>query len=285
MKALGGCLGLSVVALSVHLLASPTHAAGPGEGAVYEDQGEPLEGKPIEPDTDFISIYTGAEFVEDSDFVWAGVIGALNGDLSRRGFLLQGFGGFGNYDYLNSEVAGGKVNADLTEASGLLGYQFFAGNVRFRAFGGVDWQDNDLSPPDPANPVSGNETDFIATGAITTTGPKPLYFDLFGSYSIVNQTYWSKARIGYNFGRLVIGPEGAFYGNENFNSQRAGAFIKFPLAPRLSVTLAGGFNFVANDEFFEELGGDLEEVSTGSFGGLGGITDGGYGNISISTWF
>ncbi len=109
-------------------------------------------------------------------------------------------------------------------------------------------------------------------------GPKPLYFDLFGSYSIVNQTYWSKARVGYNFGRVVIGPEGAFYGNENFNSQRAGAFIKLPLAGKLNVTLAGGFNFVTNDDFFKTIG-------SGSFGGLGGISDGGYGSISLSTWF
>jgi hypothetical protein len=46
----------------------------------------------------------------------------------------------------------------------------------------------------------------------------------------------------------------------------------------MDVIVAGGFNFVANDEFFDELG-------SGSFGGLGGISDGGYGNVSISTWF
>ena len=73
--------------------------------------------------------------------------------------------------------------------------------------------------------------------------------------------------------------------NENFNSQRAGAFITFPLASRLALTLAGGFNFVANDEFFEELESGFKKIPAGSFGGLGGITDGGYGNVSISTWF
>ena len=185
-------------------------------------------------------------------------------------------------EYRNSVVPGGTVDGELTEASGLLGYQFFAGNVRFRAFGGVDWQNNDLSPPDSTNPVSGSETDFVATGNITTVGPRPLYFDLFSSYAITNQTYWARGRVGYNFGRIVIGPEGWFYGNENFNSQRAGAFIKVPIAPRLAVTASGGFNFVANDKFFNEIG---DVFSSGSFGGLGGVTNGGYGTVSLSTWF
>ncbi len=68
--------------------------------------------------------------------------------------------------------------------------------------------------------------------------------------------------LGVRLGRVVIGPEGAFFGNVNFNSQRAGAFIKFPLGKRLDVTAAGGLNFVANDEIFKGIG-------SGEFGGLG----------------
>jgi hypothetical protein len=271
------------VAVSLSLLGSSARGAGPGESADSLDLNTPVPSSVA--DVDFMTIYSGFEFVDDANFFYAGLLAALNGDLSRRGLLIQGFGGIGHYQYLNSAVSSGRVDAELTEASGLVGYQFFTGNLRFRAFGGVDWQNTNLSPPDPANPVSGSETDFVATADVETVGSNPLYFDLFGSYSITNQTYSSKARIGYNFGRVVVGPEGAFYGNENFNSQRAGAFLKFPLSRKLQVTLAGGFNFVANDEFFEELGGGLQEVTTGAFGGLGGITDSSYGNISITTWF
>jgi len=265
------------------IYALPAFAGGPGEGAGPYEITAPTP-TPV-PGTDFISFYTGAEFVKDSNMVYGGAIAALNGDLARGGFLIQGFGTWGNYQYRNSAVTGGTVDGELVEASGLLGYQFFAGNVRIRAFGGVDWQNNHLSPPDPSNPVSGSETDFVATGNFTTVGPRLLYLDLFGSYSITNQTYWARGRLGYKFGALrtiTVGPEGWFYGNENFNSQRAGAFIKFPLGPRLSVTASGGFNFVANNEFFNEIGGVF---SSGEFGGLGGITNGGYGTVSISTWF
>jgi hypothetical protein len=170
------------------------------------------------------------------------------------------------------------VDGDITEASGLVGYQFYTGNVRFRTFVGVDWQDNSLHPPDPANPVAGGQTGVVVTADLETVGPRPFYYDLYGSFTSANDTYWSKVRVGYNFGRIVIGPEGAFYGDENFHSERAGAFVKFGLLRRLDVTVAGGFNAVDNNQFINALG-------SGSFAGLGGLVDGGYGNVSISTWF
>jgi hypothetical protein len=132
--------------------------------------------------------------------------------------------------------------------------------------------DNSLHPPDPENPVSGSNTGVVATADIKTVGDQRLFFNLYGSYSLVNNTYWSRARVGYNFG-----PEGAFYGGETFNSERAGAFIDLKFR-RFDLTFAGGFNFVANKEFFDALG-------SGSFAGLGGIfADSGYGNVS-TTWF
>lgn len=267
--------------------------SGPGEAATFpqEEDVVPIEEIPEarppvpQPAPATFSLYTGYSWVEDSNFYYAGGIAALNGDLSSRDFLIQGFAGWGDYDYFNSIVPGGKVNGELTELSGLLGYQVFAGKVKFSAFAGVDWQDNKLSPRDPSNPVSGSETDFVATANMETTGPERLYLKLYGAYSIVNQTYWAKSRIGYKFGelrRFKIGPEGAFFGNENFNSQQVGAFVSIPLGIRLDVTLSGGFNFVANDEFFEQLETGFAE---GSFGGLGGLTDGGYANVTVSTWF
>ena len=78
------------------------HAAGPGEAAGPVDLNPPVP-EPV-LDTDFISIYTGFEFVDDSNFYYAGFVAALNGDLLRQGFLFQGFGGIGDYDYLNSAL-------------------------------------------------------------------------------------------------------------------------------------------------------------------------------------
>jgi len=216
-------------------------------------------------------------------------VAALNGDFSRNGFLIEGFAGWGDYSYPNSLVPGGKVDAELTQLTALLGYQVFAGKVKLSASGGVDWQDTRLSPNDPTNPVNGSATDFIAKGNMETPLSERFDLRLYGAYSIVNETYWAKGRVGYKFGeslRFKVGPEGAFYGNENQDSQQAGAFISIPVGQRLNLDLSGGFNFVANDEFFQTLeSGGQTFFATGSFGGLGGLTDGGYANVSLSTWF
>jgi hypothetical protein len=269
---------LMAVAATSFVIDSTAHAAGPGDPIAPVDLTPATS--PTNPD--WVVLYSGYEFVNSANNFYTGGIVALNGDISRRGFLIQGIGDFGNYNYLNSAVPGGKVNADFTEASGLLGYQVFAGNVRFASFVGVDWQDDSLHPPDPTNPISGSRTGFMVTGDVKTVGPQRLYYDLYGSFSTAFDTYWAKARVGYNFGKIVIGPDGAFYGNENSHSQRAGAFINFPLhlfrKPGFNVSVAGGFNFVTNKEIPTSTTSDF-------FGGLGGLVNGGYGNVSISTFF
>ncbi len=284
---------ISTIASIVFVLSLPSaHAAGPsgpGEPVDFPDDATvPADGisgdaSPVAEagETDFMSLYTGYSYAEDSNFYYVGASAALNGDSSRRGFLIEGFAGWGDYHYFNSVVPGGKVDAKLTELSALLGYQVFVGKVELSASAGVDWQDTRLSPKDPTNSTSGSEIDFITTASMKTPLSERLDLKLYGGYSIVNETYWAKGRIGYKLGksrRVKIGPEGAFYGNENQNSQQAGAFISFPLGKRLDLSLAGRFNFVTNDEFFTKIG-------SGSFGGLGGLTDGGYASVTLSTWF
>lgn len=291
---------ISKTALVVSILGcSSAHAAGPTgpEGGNFpsdsvvvteEVPGVAPPAAAAKPEG-FLSFDTGYALTEDSNFYYADFWAALNGDWSRPGFFIEGFGGWGDYDYLNSAVPGGRVDAELTEASALLGYQVIAGKVILSAAAGVDWQDNRLSPKDPTNPVSGSETDFIATASMKTPLAKRLDLKLSGGYSIVNETYWAKGRIGYKFGksrRFKIGPEGAFYGNENQNTQGVGAFVSVPLGKRLDLSFSGGFKFVANDEFFETLETDLGSVAAeGSFGGLGGLTDGGYASVTLSTWY
>lgn len=280
---------ISKAALIVSILGcSSAHAAGPagpGEGGGSEIPVVALSPTEAAPETSFLSFDTGYAFAEGSNFYYADVSAALNGDDSRSGFFIEGYGGWGDYHYFNSAVPGGRVNAELTEASGLLGYQVVAGKVILSASAGADWQDNRLSPKDPTNPVSGSQTDFIAAASMKAPLSERLDLKLNGGYSIVNGTYWAKARIGYKFGqsrRFKIGPEGAFYGNENQNAEGVGAFISIPVSNRLDLSFDGGFKFVANEQFFETVGSQIAE---GSFGGLAGLTNGGYASVTLSTWY
>ena len=144
-------------------------------------------------DTDFISLYTGYSWAEDTNYYFGGFWAALNGDWSRPGLVFSGYGAWGDYEYPNSAVSGGIVNGELAQLSALLGYQFFLGRVAFSALGGVDWQDTKLTPNDPFNPVSGSETDFVATANMKTPLGERLDLKLSGGYSVVYESYWAKA--------------------------------------------------------------------------------------------
>ena len=263
----------------------PDNNAGETDGT---PESVPTVAEPAD-DTDFMSLYTGYSYAKDSNYYYAGVWAALNGDWDRSGFIVDGYAAWGDYEYPDSGVAGGTVEGELTELSALLGYQLIVGKVALSAAAGVGWQDNRLSPDDPINPVSGSETDFVATASMKAPVGKRIDVRLGGGYSIVNETYWAKTKIEYKLGearRVKVGPEGGFFGNENQNSQRLGAFVTFPIAERLDLSLAGGFNFVTNQEFFKEIEtGGKTFFATGEFGGIGGLTDGGYASATLSTWF
>ena len=229
-------------------------------------------------DATFIVTYSGIDFVEDAHFFYSGGIIALNRDISRNGFLLKGFVGTGDYEYLTSDVPGGKVDADATDLSGMLGYQVYSGNYRFAAYAGISWIDNDLNPRDPQNPTAGSETGFAVSGEFDTVQTKPLYMSLIGQYTTAYDTYWSRARVGYRFGTVVVGPEGIFMGDETFDAQRAGGFVSLPISIKRDVTFeltfSGGYQWIGEDE-----------VNGGFFGGPAGTSDGGYGNVNISASF
>jgi hypothetical protein len=229
------------------------------------------------PDSTYIVLYSGVDIVEDAHFFYSGGIMALNKDISRNGFLLQGFLGTGDYEYDSSSVPGGEVDADLTMLRGMVGYQWFTPGIRVAGYVGVDWQDNDLNPKDPENPVEGSETGFLVSGEFETVESKPFYLGAIGQYSTAHDTYWSQARVGWRFGNFVVGPEGIFMGNITYDAQRAGAFVSVPLNLArdvyFEVTLSGGYQWISDDDDGQD------------FGGIGGTSDGAYGNIGFSTAF
>jgi Cellulose biosynthesis protein BcsS len=189
------------------------------------------------------------DFAKDSIWLEQSLTYGLNGDLDSSGFRLRGDTAYGNYNYLNSDVPGGKVNADVWYGGIWLGYQLFSGNLAYTGWIGSDYQDTDLTPHDPSNVTRGSAFGFSTEAEIENVGEGPLYFDLDGQYSTGFRTYWSRARVGYRFDHAswVIGPEGTFLGDEGFDNQRVGAFVDFPLrlSPTmlLDMSLAGGYSF------------------------------------------
>lgn len=198
----------------------------------------------------WIATYTGADFAKDSFYSYSGAVVSLQRDLSRSGFVFQGFAGYGSYEY-DSSVPGGKVDGDVTQLAAMLGYLWVRPGAAVGLYIGADYHDHDLTPRDPTNDVRGSEMGFRVGGDVRLYGPQH-YFSLEGYYSTAFETYWSRARVGVNLGRFIIGPEASADGNEGYDAQRLGAFAMFKLdifggRNPAELTIHGGYQFVDDD--------------------------------------
>jgi len=232
----------------------------------------PVVAQDEDSDVSYISTSSGIDVARDSNFEYLEAEISLNGDNSKPGFVLRGFAGTGHYDY-RTDVPGGKVDADAFSGDVMIGYQgFYNANVGWSAFIGADLENNDLTPSDPENPVSGSQWGVKVAAEIETQDPKQIYYDLAGEYTTAYETYWSIARLGYKFAKFYIGPEGQFIGDETYDSQRIGAFVKFDLAitPHLKpeMTISSGYGFVQDK--------DSRPGDEGGFGGIAGSGNGAY---------
>jgi hypothetical protein len=211
-----------------------------------------------------IVTFSGIDIAKDAFYSYSGIVVALNRDLGKDGFLVKAYGAYGTYEYdSNVRIEGTGLQGDL-----MLGYKLGLGRMYGAAWMGVDVQDYDLDPNDPTSRVRGSEVGFkVGADLETNAGSGPMYLGLSGIYSTAFDTYWTRARVGYDFGRFIVGPEGVLMGNEGYDATRIGGFVKFdmPLLPATptNVTLSAGH----------------QDVDGGS-GSTGG-GDGAYGSLGL----
>jgi hypothetical protein len=232
---------------------------------------------------DGFTSYSELDVTEGSFFASTELYASLRGDWSRPGFLLHVYYGAGFYDYRNSDVRGGEVDVVPMSADLMIGYYGVIGETAYwNIMIGVGVENNDLDRNDRSNPVRGSEVGFKVAGEIESDDElRKFYYHLEGDYTTAFDTYWSRVRLGYGVGRMKVGPEGTFYGDETFNSQRIGAFLRFPVGLFQSldpvIIFAGGYEFVHSDDSGP---GDID-----GFGSSGGSGDGAFGTASVELAF
>ena len=219
--------------------------------------------------------FSEVDVTEGSVFASTELYASLRGDWSRPGFLLHAYFGAGHYDYRNSDVRGGEVDVVPMSADLLIGRYGMLGEASYwNLMIGVGVENNDLDPNDRSNPVRGSEVGFKVAGEIESDDElRKFYYHLEGDYTTAYDTYWSRVRLGYGAGRMKFGPEGTFYGDETFNSQRVGGFLRIPVGANPVIIIAGGYEFVQEK--------DSGPVDPEGFGGTGGSGDGAYGTASL----
>lgn len=246
-----GLLRKTVLCVSVALMAAGALSMRPATAA--------------EPKT---VVTTGVDISAHSSVAtWLGGIYAFNG-LGHDSVYLRVLGAHAWYDY-TSGAGLGTIDGRVALADALLGYQIVRSNIRVGLAAGVEYQDYRLSPNDPGNKIRGSETGFKVMGDVGTLVAKPWFFDLIGSYSTAFDSYWSRGRVGYDIGNVVIGPEVVFYGNLDFNAERFGGFVQ------LDIPSKHHFTRTSLSLGYEKTG------DSGVFGGREGV----YGTLNFAFAF
>lgn len=220
-------------------------------------------------------LFSGFDAVKDANYAFQGLIYSFNRDIGRDGFVVRLYGSHVDYEY---DSGGTRTDGDGWQGDVMIGYKISRGHWWAAGYIGVDYQDHDLTPDDPANPVRGSEVGFkVAADIATLRQGTPIYFGLSGQYSTAFDSYWARARVGLNRDRFTFGPEAIALGSDSFDAHRIGGFLTFDLnlAPRMpiEVTLSGGYQFLDGNG------------SGGGFGGGSGGGEGVYGGIVFVTVF
>ena len=167
------------------------------------------------------------------DDTTVGFIAAWNGNLSKDGIVFRA-------DTLSVGVVEDGIGQELDL---MTGYQYHFSAATVSGFAGADFQ---RQPDSSWGPVY--SAGFKVAASVETDKEAPFSGSLDGTYSTILDTYWSRARAGYNLWSVVIGPEAVLQGNDSFRGERAGAFTEIPLESILrhsaNIEVAGGYQWV-----------------------------------------
>ena len=230
-----------------------------GVGGVTVSKGEPVE--------DSVIYYSGIDTAHHSMYLYQGGVVALNRDLSKDGFLLKAYSGYAGYQF--GSDAGPLTQGNEVQVDGMLGYQFIRSGITTSLFVGADFQVVTTVPKDPTAVPAGRRLGAKVGVEIETDSDRKFYGNLIGEYSTAFESYWTRGRAGYNFGRFTMGPEAIAFGNQGFHAERLGVFAttKLGISKKLPIelTISGGHQFVNSSSSSGGAVGD-----SGGFGGGAG---------------
>lgn len=242
---------LAVIAMTATWCAQSVSASADAPGAKGTGEARPHA----------VSLYYGTDAARDSRGYYVGGTIALNGDLGKSGFVLKGAASLSDYDYLTNSVPGGEVEGETTQVNGLIGYQISQDHFGATVAIGADYQNIELEPDDPGATTKGSETGVIVSGDLYVLMPfapggdseRGIKLDLGGSFSTAFETYWSRLRVGYDTGKVSIGPEAVAMGGEDYEAQRIGGYVtySFDFLPGM----ASEISFSVGHQFVPDQGG------------------------------
>ncbi|GJE29409.1 hypothetical protein LKMONMHP_4290 [Methylobacterium organophilum] len=147
----------------------------------------------------------------------------------------------GTYSYPGQSV-GSRVTGYQQEGSALAGYEWIWRDAALAGYIGFNVRSNQLSIPDPGNPVAGTGVGLKVAGNFYANPTDRTMVSAYGSYSTKFNAYYSRVRLGYMVADGVyIGPEALFLGDDFFRQYRIGAHLTGLTFGPVQMSLAAGY--------------------------------------------
>jgi len=199
-----------------------------------------------------------------SKYSYSGIAGALIApfkDLDTSGLRFFMLGDTGVYKY---PAEGKFIRGAYESGDVLVGYAFEGDFYSINLLAGANAVNHTLSDIDPENKVQGTAFGVkVRADAWINPTPKTLAYGE-AEYSTAFQTYFTKAKFGYDFTsgkEIFVGPEVVRLGDERFNQLRIGSHITQMKFGKIQVDVSAGY---AHDSI---------------------VGNGAYGNVEVSTNF
>ncbi len=189
-----------------------------------------------------LALSAGAAFKPHVQAAFFGGLWAPSSDLDSDGFQVKGGYVYVHYNFSTGQSASGSANGQLNSANAQVGYQLVRYGVATSFFVGPDYQDFSVNPSAAANRKLSQKLGAIFAGRVARPGTPVIPASIEGNYSTANTTYWSSAKVGYNFGSITVGPQLTMLGNVAFDEGRYGGYASYTFAQGASVQVGLGYS-------------------------------------------
>jgi hypothetical protein len=208
---------------SLFLGSTAAVASGQGPSAVSAPLPAPVTA--VDGDQSPATIWVGVDFSPSSKALFGGVVYALNGDLSRDGFLVRTSVGLGEYD--RRFLSGDTSDVSFQNASALVGYQHTADGVHVAFFIGPDFVHNGSGA---SADVRGSSWGVRGLAEVDVPVSPDFNLNTWATYTTIENQYYLQGRGLYRpSDRFKIGPEAAILGGDTWKQHRVGGHAAFAI--------------------------------------------------------
>lgn len=187
--------------------------------------------------------YFGIDVAPGWFFGHSGATFAPYGNLDTSGFRVWVFGEAGTYRYFPDPASSQKIRGTEEAGELMFGYGFVGENYEFSLFAGANVENDNLSEPDPENPVQGTKFGAKVRADLWMNPTPRTLVAGEAEYSTAFKTYHTKGKLGYDlFGTgMFIGPEVVAMGDERYDQWRVGAHLTALRFGKVNMDLSAGY--------------------------------------------